>query len=96
MDINMLNTYTTEIYLNGNEESFNKLLVDIDNIINHSAHIIHEEVKDKILYSTEDLKQEILIKIWLEVIGKLVKFNCVQDVKDFVFKKSKEVLEETR
>ena len=85
MDINVLNNYTTEIYLNNDEYSFELLLVDINNIINSTAQIIYPDVKDKILYGIEDFKQEVLLKIWLYLENKLVKFDNAEDVNKFVF-----------
>lgn len=96
MDINVLNNYTTEIYLNNDEYSFELLLVDINNIINSTAQIIYPDVKDKILYGIEDFKQEVLLKIWLYLENKLVKFDNAEDVNKFVFNIAEEVLKETR
>ena len=96
MDINMLNVYTTKIYLNNDEESFELLLVDIDNIINSAARIIYLDVKDKLLYQIEDIKQEMLLKIWLLLINKLIKFDSIEDLNNFVLEIAEEVLKETR
>lgn len=96
MDINMLNNYTTEIYLKNDNKSFELLLVDINNIINNSAQIIYSDVKDKLLYNIEDIKQEILLKIWLLIINKLIKFNSEEDVNNFVLEIAEEVLKEIR
>lgn len=96
MDINMLNKYTTEIYLENNKKSFELLLVDINNIVNSAAQIIYPDVKDKLLYEIEDIKQEILLKIWLLMINKLTTFNSIEDLNNFVLKTAEEVLKETR
>lgn len=96
MDINMLNNYTTEIYLQNDSKSFELLLVDINNIIDSAAQIIYPDVKDKLLYDIEDIKQEILLKIWLLIINKLVRFDSVEEVNSFVLRIAEEVLEETR
>lgn len=96
MDINMLNFYATEIYLKNNEESFELLLVDIDNIINSAARIIYSDLKDKLLYQVEDIKQEMLLKIWLLLINKLIKFDSIDNVNNFVLEIAEEVLKETR
>lgn len=96
MDINMLNVYTTKIYLNNDEESFELLLVGIDNIINSAARIIYLDVKDKLLYQIEDIKQEMLLKIWLLLINKLIKFDSIEDLNNFVLEIAEEVLKETR
>lgn len=96
MDINMLNNYTTEIYLNNDEYSFELLLVDINNIINSTAQIIYPDVKDKLLYGIEDFKQEMLLKIWLCLESKLIKFDSIEDLNSFVLKIAEEVLKETR
>lgn len=96
MDINMLNKYTTEIYLENDKKSFGLLLVDINNIVNSAAQIIYPDVKDKLLYEIEDIKQEILLKIWLLMINKLTTFNSIEDLNNFVLKTAEEVLKETR
>lgn len=96
MDINMLNNYTTEIYLNNDEYSFELLLVDINNIINSSAQIVYPNVKDKILYGIEDFKQEVLLKLWLYLENKLIKFDSEEDINKFIFNIAEEVLKETR
>lgn len=96
MDINMLNVCTTKIYLNNDKESFELLLVGIDNIINSAARIIYLDVKDKLLYQIEDIKQEILLKIWLLLINKLIKFDSIEDLNNFVLEIAEEVLKETR
>lgn len=96
MDINMLNKYTTEIYLENDKKSFELLLVDINNIVNSAAQIIYPDVKDKLLYEIEDIKQEILLKIWLLMINKLTTFNSIEDLNNFVLKTAEEVLKETR
>lgn len=96
MDINMLNVCTTKIYLNNDKESFELLLVGIDNIINSAARIIYLDVKDKLLYQIEDIKQEMLLKIWLLLINKLIKFDSIEDLNNFVLEIAEEVLKETR
>jgi len=96
MDINMLNNYTTKIFLENDQESFELLLVDIDNIANSAAQIIYPDVKDKLLYQIEDIKQEMLLKIWLILINRLIKFNDIEDLKKFVLEIAEKVLEETR
>lgn len=96
MDINMLNVCTTKIYLNNDKESFELLLVGIDNIINSAARIIYLDIKDKLLYQIEDIKQEMLLKIWLLLINKLIKFDSIEDLNNFVLKIAEEVLKETR
>lgn len=96
MDINMLNNYTTEIYLKNDNKSFELLLVDINNIINSAAQIIYPDVKDKLLYSIDDIKQEMLLKIWLLFVNQLIKFDSIENVNNFVLKIAEEVLEETR
>lgn len=95
MDINMLNKYTTEIYL-GNEKSLDLLLVDIDNIISGSAQIIYPEVKDKILYDVEDIKQEIIMKLWIYLISYKVTFKNFKELNAYIMNIAEEVLEETR
>lgn len=95
MDIKMLNKYTTEIYL-GNKKSFELLLVDIDNIIENSAQIIYPEVKDKILYGFDDIKQDIIIKLWLYLISYKVTFANCKKVTQYIMNIAEEVLEETR
>lgn len=96
MDINMLNNYTTEIYLKNDNKSFELLLVDINNIINSAAQIIYPDVKDKLLYNIDDIKQEMLLKIWLLFVNQLIKFDSIENVNNFVLKIAEEVLEETR
>lgn len=96
MDINMLNNYATEIYLKNDNKSFELLLVDINNIINSAAQIIYPDVKDKLLYNIDDIKQEILLKIWLLFVNQLIKFDSIENVNNFVLKIAEEVLEETR
>lgn len=96
MDINMLNGYTTEIYLKNDEQSFELLLVDINNIINSAARIIYSDVKDKLLYDIEDIKQEMLLKLWLLLVNKLIKFESIEELNNFVLNIAEEVLEETR
>lgn len=95
MDIKMLNKYTTEIYL-GNEKSLELLLVDIDNIIESSAQMIYPEVKDKILYGLYDIKQEIIMKLWLYLISYKVAFADCKEVTQYIMNIAEEVLEETR
>ena len=96
MDINMLNNYTTEIYLKNDNKSFELLLVDINNIINSAAQIIYPDIKDKLLYNIDDIKQEMLLKIWLLFVNQLIKFDSIENVNNFVLKIAEEVLEETR
>lgn len=96
MDINMLNNYTTEIYLKNDNKSFELLLVDINNIINSAAQIIYQDVKDKLLYDIDDIKQGMLLKIWLLFVNQLIKFDSIENVNNFVLKIAEEVLEETR
>lgn len=96
MDINMLNNYTTEIYLKNDNKSFELLLVDINNIINSAAQIIYPDIKDKLLYNIDDIKQEMLLKIWLLFVNQLIKFDNIENVNNFVLKIAEEVLEETR
>lgn len=96
MDINMLNNYATEIYLKNDNKSFELLLVDINNIINSAAQIIYPDVKDKLLYDIDDIKQEMLLKIWLLFVNQLIKFDSIENVNNFVLKIAEEVLEETR
>lgn len=96
MDINMLNNYATEIYLKNDNKSFELLLVDINDIINSAAQIIYPDVKDKLLYNIDDIKQEILLKIWLLFVNQLIKFDSIENVNNFVLKIAEEVLEETR
>lgn len=96
MDINVLNSYTTEIYLKNDEQSFELLLVGIDNIINSAARIIYSDVKDKLLYDVEDIKQEMLLKLWLLLVNKLIKFESIEELNNFVLNIAEEVLEETR
>lgn len=96
MDINMLNNYATEIYLKNDNKSFELLLVDINNIINSAAQIIYPDVKDKLLYNIDDIKQEMLLKIWLLFVNQLIKFDSIENVNNFVLKIAEEVLEETR
>jgi hypothetical protein len=92
----MLNNYTTEIYLKNDNKSFELLLVDINNIINSAAQIIYPDVKDKLLYNIDDIKQEMLLKIWLLFVNQLIKFDSIENVNNFVLKIAEEVLEETR
>lgn len=96
MNINVLNNCTTEIFLKNDEKSFELLLVDIDNIINSAAQVIYPDVKDKLLHEIEDIKQEMLLKIWLILINKLTKFDDEEDLKGFVLRIAEEVLRETR
>lgn len=96
MDINMLNNYATEIYLKNDNKSFELLLVDINDIINSAAQIIYPDVKDKLLYDIDDIKQEMLLKIWLLFVNQLIKFDSIENVNNFVLKIAEEVLEETR
>lgn len=96
MDINMLNNYATEIYLKNDNKSFELLLVDINDIINSAAQIIYPDVKDKLLYDINDIKQEMLLKIWLLFVNQLIKFDSIENVNNFVLKIAEEVLEETR
>ena len=96
MDINVLNSYTTEIYLKNDEQSFELLLVDIDNIINSAARIIYSDVKDKLLYDVEDIKQEMLLKLWLLLVNKLIKFESIEELNNFVLNIAEEVLQEIR
>lgn len=96
MDINMLNNYATEIYLKNDNKSFELLLVDINDIINSAAQIIYPDVKDKLLYNIDDIKQEMLLKIWLLFVNQLIKFDSIENVNNFVLKIAEEVLEETR
>lgn len=93
MDINMLNNYATEIYLKNDNKSFELLLVDINDIINSAAQIIYPDVKDKLLYNIDDIKQEILLKIWLLFVNQLIKFDSIENVNNFVLKIAEEVLE---
>ena len=96
MDINMLNNYTTEIYLKNDDYSFELLLVDINNIVKSAAQIIYPDVKDKLLYGIEDFKQEMLLKMWLILIGKLTQFDSIESLNNFVLSIAEEVLKETR
>lgn len=96
MDINMLNNYTTRIFIENDANSFELLLVDINDIINSAALIIYQDVKDKLLYDIEDIKQEMLLKLWLILIGKLIQFDSIENVNNFVLKIAEEVLKETR
>lgn len=96
MDINMLNNYTTRIFIENDANSFELLLVDINDIINSAALIIYQDVKDKLLYDIEDIKQEMLLKLWLILVGKLIQFDSIENVNNFVLKIAEEVLKETR
>lgn len=96
MDINMLNNYTTKVYLENDEKSFELLLVDINDIINSAALIVYQDTRDKLLYDIEDIKQEMLLKLWLILVGKLVQFDSEENLNEFVLKIAEEVLKETR
>lgn len=95
MNIYVLNSICKQIYL-GDKQSLELLLVDIDNIINSSAQIIYDKVTDKILYLVEDIKQEMLIKLWLKLSSEQVIFNTEKEVKEYIMNIAEEVLQEIR
>lgn len=93
MNINLLNDLIEKVYVNKCHESFEKVLVDIYNIIEKAAHITHERYEDKILNEVEDIIQEISIKAYIDFTSISFIFENEQQVKDYILKTAMEVLE---
>lgn len=84
MDILKLNKYLDAIQKRRCKESFEKLLVEIDYIINSYALIVYEKVEDKILNELCDIKQDILINLWIHLISDDFTIFSEKDLKDYI------------
>lgn len=96
MNINLLNQYIRNIYVDRCNKSFEELLININNIIDETAYLTHEEYEDKIINGLEDIKQNILLNIWLELSNKLIVFDSEKEVKDYILKIAEGLLLQTR
>lgn len=96
MNINLLNDLVKEVYVNKCHKSFEEILVDIDNIIIRAAHHTYNRYEDKILNEIEDIKQNISIKIYMDISSVLFKFENKEELEIYIFETAEEILQETR
>lgn len=96
MNINLLNDLVKEVYVNKCHKSFEEILVDIDNIIIRAAHHTYNMYEDKILNEIEDIKQNISIKIYMDISSVLFKFENKEELEIYIFETAEEILQETR
>lgn len=96
MNINLLNNLSERIFVDRCQRSFEQVLVGINNIIDSAAYLTHEKYDDKFLNQVEDIKQEILFKIWLDLTATYRKFDDRVDLAKYVLGIAEEVLNETR
>lgn len=96
MNIILFNELVNEVYTNKCHESFEEILVDIDNIITRAAQNTHVRYDDKILNEVEDIKQEIKIKMYIDFTSISFKFTDMEQVERYIFETAEEVLQETR
>lgn len=96
MNINLLNDLFKEVYVNKCHKSFEEILVDIDNIIIRAAHHTYNMYEDKILNEIEDIKQNISIKIYMDISSVLFKFKNKEELEIYIFETAEEILQETR
>jgi 6-pyruvoyl-tetrahydropterin synthase len=96
MNINLLNDLVNEVYVNNCHQSFEEVLVGIDNIIEKAAQYTHERYDDKILNEVEDIQQEIRTRIYIDFIFILCEFRDMEEVEKYIYETAEEVLQETR
>lgn len=96
MNINLLNDLAKEVYVNKCHKSFEEILVDIDNIITRAAHHTYNKYEDKILNEIEDIKQNISIKIYMDISSVLFKFEDEEELEIYILETAEEILQETR
>lgn len=96
MNINLLNDLVKEVYVNKCHKSFEEILVDIDNIIIRAAHHTYNRYEDKILNEIEDIKQNISIKIYMDISSVLFKFENKEELEIYIFETAEGILQETR
>lgn len=96
MNINLLNDLTKEVYVNKCHQSFEEILVDTDNIITRAAQYTYNRYEDKILNEIEDIKQNISIKMYINISSILFNFKDMEELERYIFEIAEEVLQETR
>ena len=96
MNINLFNDLSKKVYEHNCAVSFERILVDIDNIIKKAALNTYERYDDKILNEVEDIQQNISIAIYMDFISKSLIFKDEKDIEKYIYKTAEEVLIETR
>ena len=90
------NNKTRRIYKGRCQKSFEELLVDIDNVIDSAVKNSRFLFNDNILYSDEDIKQEVHLLMWLTLIEKEFIVHNYNEILGFIHRIIGEVLEQTR
>ena len=96
MNISVLNNLVSKLYLNNDQASFEALLVALDDMIDSIVYVYLDKFEDKVLYQKDDIKQELLILLWMDVANYQVAFQDEADVKMYLNKLAQQVLDKTR
>lgn len=95
MDIITVNEAMREICLKESHKSFESLLVVMECLLDKTAYVYYEMFRDKILYSKEDIKQEIAIELWIHLSNNVETFENERDAVNLIIMLADKVLEKT-
>lgn len=96
MDITIVNETIKRIHFERDHASFETLLVVMDGLLDRIAYAYYEKFEDKMLYSKEDIMQEIAIELWLCLIDREISFKEEKDAIKLLIKLAERALERTR